>query len=140
MEIRPGLTGEVRIKVTPETFASTFGNAGVDVLATLYLLASFEQAANQAVRSHLEPGQVTVGTHLAMDHFAPTPEGMTATVRATLEEVRGPRLDYSIEVADEVEVVGRGRHVRYIVELDRFEDRIKDKRRRFAAPGLGGKD
>jgi fluoroacetyl-CoA thioesterase len=138
--LKPGLTGEVRIEATPETFASAWGNTGIDVLATLYILAAFEQAAGGAVLPYLEPGQATVGTHLEMDHFAPTPEGMTAVVRATLQEVRGARLSFAVEVTDDLEVVAKGVHVRYIVERDRFVERINDKRRRFTAAGLGRKD
>jgi predicted thioesterase len=138
--IEPGLQGQVSIQVTPATFASSYGNAGIDVLATLYILAAFEQAAGQAVLPFLEPGQATVGTHLSMDHFAPTPEGMTAVITATLEEVDGRRLSYAVEVRDELEVVGKGRHVRYIVEIDQFEERINDRRRQFEALGSGGRN
>jgi fluoroacetyl-CoA thioesterase len=132
MSLKPGLQGQVRIEVTPENLASTFGNTGIDVLATLKLLASFEQAAARAVAPHLLPGQTTVGTHLEMDHFAPTPEGLTAVVTATLEEVVGPRLTFAIEVRDDLEPVGKGAHVRYIVDRAEFLERIRDKKQRFA--------
>ena len=132
MGIEPGLTGQVEIAVTPETFAGAFGNVGIDVLATLYVLAAFEQAAGMAVMPFLAENQATVGTHLSMDHYAPTPGGMTVTVKATLEEVDGRRLSYAIEVRDEIEVVATGRHDRYIVERDWFLQRIEDKRKKFA--------
>ncbi len=130
--LKPGLQGQVRIEVTPENLASAYGNTGIDVLATLYLLASFEQAAAQAVAPFLSPGQTTVGTHLSLDHFAPTPEGMTVKVTATLEEVTGHRLSFAVVVRDDLETVGKGAHVRYIVDRAEFETRIQDKKQRFA--------
>jgi len=78
-------------------------------------------------RAHLATGQKTVGASISLDHLAATPPGMTVTVRATLVEVEGRRLTFEIEARDEVELVARARHVRYIIDAMRFEARVAQK-------------
>ena len=44
--------------------AEKAGNAGVDVLSTSHLVQLVEQAAVHCISPLLEPGQVTLGTHI----------------------------------------------------------------------------
>lgn len=122
-----GTEGRVERLVTPELSAEHFGNAGVAVLATPALCALFELSAFEAVRAALEPGEATVGTHLQIDHLAATPVGMTVTVRARLEAVDRQRLAFTIEAHDGREVVARGRHERFVVDLTQFLQKVAAK-------------
>jgi predicted thioesterase len=122
-----GAEGRVERVVTPDLSAEHFGNAGVAVLATPALCALFEQSAFEAVRAALEPGEATVGTHLEIDHLAATPVGMTVTVRARLETIDRRRLAFIIEAHDGRELVARGRHERFVVDLKRFLQTVAAK-------------
>jgi predicted thioesterase len=125
--LRVGLEGTLRREVTPELLADHYGNPGVRVLATPALCWLFEQSAVLAVQNHLDPGESTVGTRLEIEHLAPTPPGMPVSVRAHLEAVDGRRLSFTMEAQDEREVVARGRHERFVVQLERFLDRVRAK-------------
>jgi predicted thioesterase len=125
--LRVGAEGRLERVVTPELSAERFGNVGVAVLATPALCALFEQTAVLAVSAALEPGEATVGTHLEIDHLAATPLGMTVTVRARLEAIDQRRLAFAIEAHDGREMVARGRHERFVVDLKRFLERVAAK-------------
>lgn len=125
--LRVGLEGTLRREVTADLLAEHYGNPGVRVLATPALCWLFEQSAVLAVQDHLDPGESTVGTRLEIEHLAPTPPGMPVSVRARLEAVDGRRLSFTMEAQDEREVVARGRHERFVVQLERFLDRARAK-------------
>ena len=113
--LRPGLTGEAKIVVADANTAEVFGNAGAKVYATPMLVALMEQAAIDAIRQTLLPGEGSVGTRVEMSHTAATPIGLTVTARAELVEVAGKRLVFDIVAVDDVETVGKCRHERFIV-------------------------
>ncbi len=107
--------------------ASAFGSGLVEVLATPVLVGFCEECARQLVDPGLAPGQKTVGASIALEHVAATPPGMTVTVRAELTQVDGRRLTFQIEARDDIEVVGRATHVRYVIDAARFETRVAEK-------------
>ncbi len=122
-----GAEGWVRRTVTAEMTAEHFGNAGVRVLATPVLCGLFEQSALEAVRDGLDAGEATVGTRLEIEHLAATPLGMTVSIRARLEEIDRRRLRFAIEARDTQELVARGSHERFVVDLARFLEKAEAK-------------
>ena len=53
---------------------------------------------------------------------------MTVRVRATLTAIEGRKLTFAVEAFDSKEKVGEGVHVRYVVDRQRFEGRLAEKR------------
>lgn len=135
--ILPGITHCMEWTVANPHLASTWGSGLADVLATPVLVGFCEEAARQSVDPLLSPGQQTVGTKVVIDHLAATPLNMKVYVRSTLTEIDGRRLVFSIEARDEQELVARCEHHRFIIDGDRFADRISQKshsKERSAAP------
>ena len=54
------------------------------VAATPYLVAVAEGACNRLVKDQLEPGQITVGTRVVIDHLGPSKVGAELVIKATL--------------------------------------------------------
>lgn len=129
MSIAPGLSAERDMEVGPENTARHLGSGGVDVLATPELVRLMERAAVAAVDPLLPPGAATVGARIDVEHLAPTPVGMRVSARAELVAVEGRRLTFAIEARDAHEVVGRARHERVIIDLERFRQRLAAKQR-----------
>lgn len=127
MEIQPGLHTEIEHLVTEQETAASYGSGLVPVLSTPHLIALMEGAAQAAVASYLAEGQTTVGTHVNMRHLAATPVGMKVHIKATLTEVKGRRLHFSIEAFDEVEKIGEAEHERFIIDTERFMRRVRKK-------------
>lgn len=127
MPLQPGVVGEVQHRVTPETFATRWGNPGIEVLATPVVVGWLEDAAIRAVQPYLEPGQGSVGTMVSMKHLAATPAGMMVRATATVTEVDGRRIRFSVEAHDEKEKIAEGEHERFIVNMSKFLERVGQK-------------
>ncbi|MGH2447200.1 MAG: thioesterase family protein [Chloroflexota bacterium] len=125
--LHPGLSFERTVVVTDDMTAAATGNRGVPVLSTPHLIGLMETASHLAVDGWLEPGQGTVGTHVDVRHLAATPPGETVTARAVLTAIEGRKLFFDVEAHDEHELVGDGRHERFVIDLERFLRRIKRK-------------
>jgi predicted thioesterase len=125
--IRPGLRGELSLVVAEEHTARHLGSGGVRVLATPQMILLVERAGVAATDHLLPEGYLTVGAHLDVRHLAPTPVGFKVRAVAELVEVDGRRLSFRVTVHDGVELVGEGRHERYIVDLARFGRRVAEK-------------
>ncbi|MEE8324992.1 MAG: thioesterase family protein [Candidatus Humimicrobiaceae bacterium] len=119
--------GEARTKVTGENTALKFGSGKVDVFGTPAMIALMEEASINTVDNNLPEGFATVGTELSIRHIAATPKGMNITASAELTEIDGKRLVLKVEAFDEVEKIGEGTHQRYIIELNKFKARAREK-------------
>lgn len=123
----PGLRAEARLVVREEDTAQHLGSGNVAVLATPKTIALMESASVKAVDHLLPPGQSTVGSEIRVRHLAATPQGMEVTAHSELVEVEGRRLTFKVEAFDEREKVGEGTHIRFIVDLDRFREKVEAK-------------
>ena len=132
--VATGQLGELEHVVAPEHLAERFDNAGVAVLATPVLCYWFESAAVAAIADQLDRGEATVGTRLSIEHLKATPQGMRVRVVARLVAHDGRRVSFEIEAFDEVELVARGMHDRFVVDLDRFLTGVHAKKA-LADPG-----
>ena len=122
-----GLRGEARVVVREEDTAQHLGSGNVAVLATPRMIALMEKASVKAVDHLLPLGQATVGSEIRVRHLAATPQGMEVTVHSELVEVEGRRLTFKVEAFDEGEKIGEGTHIRFIIDLDRFREKVKAK-------------
>lgn len=125
MKLECGLTGEAVTTVTHENTAAAIGAGGVEVFGTPMLIALMENAAWRAVENALDPGFVTVGTHVNVSHLAATPLGQQVRASAELVEIDKRRLVFNVIAHDEQQKVGEGQHERTIVNLERFLERVK---------------
>jgi len=98
-----------------------------EVFATGYLVGFLEWACMEALAPHLDEGERTVGTMIDVTHDAATPAGMEVTATVRLVEVDGKRTRWEVEARDEVEVIGRGSHERYVIDYEKFSARVAAK-------------
>src|SRR5215471_1576826 len=125
---RIGATGER--KFTVETaHAISFGSDGrLSVLSTPWLVWFLEHAALDAALPFLEPGEITVGMRIEVDHLAPTPVGKHVTCTARIVHSEGPVISFQLEASDEHETIARGFHKRRAVSVERFGACVRKKR------------
>jgi len=91
------------------------------------MIALMEKASVMAVDHLLPPGQATVGGEIQVRHLAATPQGMEVAVRSELVGVEGRRLTFKVEAFDEREKIGEGTHIRFIIDLARFREKVEVK-------------
>jgi predicted thioesterase len=126
-ELKPGLKGQLQKAVEEQYTATHIGSGKVPVLATPAMIGFMEWAATETVQPYLPAGFTTVGTHVDVRHLAPTPVGMTVTYHAELIQVEGRTLTFRVRAEDEKEKVGEGTHQRAIIDIARFEKRVRSK-------------
>lgn len=97
------------------------------VLATVFMVGLIERACIELLSDRIAPDQRSVGTHVDVSHVSPTPVGSKVTAGVTLESIKGRRLRFHIRVWDEIELVGEGRHDRFIIDLNRFMEGLDRK-------------
>jgi predicted thioesterase len=127
-DIVPGLTHENHYVVEEKHTARHLGSGGVPVLATPTIILWMEETSRGVVEPLLPQGQMTVGSHLDVRHLAPTPVGMKVTVRSELLAVEGRKLTFRVEAHDEREKVSAGTHERFIIDLEKFKQRVAGKK------------
>jgi fluoroacetyl-CoA thioesterase len=127
MSLEPGLSAKVKSVVTADLTALNQGSGEVEGLATPIMVRMMEEAAIKAVAGHLTPGMTSVGTRVEVTHVAPTPVGMNVVAQATLVEVEGRLLVFSVSAEDQSGVIGKGTHQRVIVDKETFSGRIQSR-------------
>ena len=115
-----GATGERSLVVEEEHSAARWGSGSLLVLSTPEMIALMEGAAVAAVDPLLPAGHQTVGIGVDIAHLAATPLGHKVRAQAELIEMDGRKLTFRVEARDEVGLIGEGRHLRFIVNVDRF--------------------
>ena len=98
------------------------------VFATGFMVGLIEWACIQAVNPHIDwPHEQTVGISINVTHTAATPPGLEVCTRVKLIEIDGKRLAFSIELNDGVDNISKGTHERFIIDADKFNQKVKQK-------------
>lgn len=126
-EIKVGTKGEARTTVTSANTANTMASGIAEVFATPMMIGLMEGAAANAVAPFLAEGQSTVGMLVNVKHLAATPLGHEVRAEAEVTEVDGKRLVFKVEAFDEAEKIGEGVHERFIIDMNRFMERVQKK-------------
>jgi fluoroacetyl-CoA thioesterase len=130
-EIPLGVKGTFTLRVLPEHLANRFKDAILpQVLATPVMVLMMENAALNAIRPYLNPGETAVGTAIDVRHLAATPVGHEVRAEAEVIKAEGKHLEFRVSAYDETEEIGRGTHRRAIIQLDSFNERLARKSKR----------
>lgn len=117
--------------VAPEHLASRFKDPTLPpVLATPIMILFMENAALNAIRQYLGPGESALGTVVDIRHLAATPAGQRVTAEAVVTGVEGRRIVFAVTAHDEMQEIGSGIHERALVDLRRLTQRLDAKRNR----------
>ena len=126
-KLRIGLIGSAELSVDAEHTAPRIGSGKIAVLATPVMINLIEAAALAAVEHLLPEGHQSLGIHLDVRHVAATPVGMRVRATAELTAVDGRTLSFRVEARDEKETIGDGTHRRVVVNVARFDQRVRRK-------------
>ena len=132
--LEKGMRGVSQMVVGPDNMAEKFSRPMPPSFATPMLISLMDNAAIEAVKKRLPANYITVGTSITVKHIAPTPEGMTITSQAELKDIFQNRLIFKVTAYDEIEKVGEGEVERYVIDLERFSDKILEKKKREEKP------
>lgn len=123
-----GTKSSFTLIVRPEHLASNFKDAMLPpVLSTPVMILIMENAALNALKPFLDPGESAVGTRVDVRHLAATPVGKSVTGEAEVSKVEGRRIEFTVRAFDEMEEIGNGTHERMLVNLAKIAERLKAK-------------
>jgi fluoroacetyl-CoA thioesterase len=123
-----GAAGSFSLVVEPEHLASRFKDVTLPpVLATPIMIMMMENAALNAIKPYLDAGESALGTRVDVRHLAATPVGRHVTADASVTNVDGRRIEFSVRAIEGSEEIGVGTHERVVVNLARLSERLKAK-------------
>lgn len=125
--LKIGIKNEEQIIVNNENLASFIQSGNLDVFATPSLVALAEKTAYKSVENELENGFSSVGILVNFTHIAPTPLGVKISCKSELVKIDGRKLTFKIVIFDEFEKIGEGFHERFIINTDKFMEKLKNK-------------
>ena len=103
------------------------------VYATPMLVRDLEVACRTLLGRHLDDGEDSVGTRVELDHLAPTLLGMSVELHVRIAEIKGRAVTFEVEGRDGVERICRGRHQRFVVDVETTRARLAAKAEKAAA-------
>ena len=113
--------GSFSLLVQPEHLANRFKDAMLPaVFATPVMIMVMENAALNAIKAYLEPGESAVGTAVNVRHLAATPVGRQVTGEAEVTRVEGRRIEFSVRATEGAKEIGIGSHSRAVIDAAKF--------------------
>ena len=123
--IPPGARGSFALLVQPEHLANRFKDAMLPpVLATPVMIMVMENAALNAIRGFLDPGESAVGTAVDVRHLAATPVGRRVIGEAEVTKISGRRIEFSVRATEGGKEIGVGTHSRVVIDAAKFVERL----------------
>jgi len=122
-----GTLGELKRRVTDDIAIDFLGLEGARVLATPAMIGLLEMTCRNSILPLLEAGYDSVGTEVNVKHLAATPMGMEVTFKSEVTAVDERRVMFKVAAFDEKEQIADGTHERFVINVERFAKRLKEK-------------
>jgi fluoroacetyl-CoA thioesterase len=129
-----GMTRTQRFEVNEERSISFMGE-DLAIYATPFMVRDIERTCREFLEEFLDAGENSVGARVEIDHLGPTLKGMRVEVTVRVAAIEGRRVAFDAEVRDALDVVGRAKHVRFVVALERQRERLQAKAAKVAELG-----
>jgi fluoroacetyl-CoA thioesterase len=130
--LKPGISKVRRVIVDRDRTVAFMGEQG-RVYATPELCRDIEHTCREALLEHVSPEEDSVGIEIMVRHSAPTLPGMEVSITATVINVEGRKVSFDVVATDELEPIGTGKHVRFIVDREKTYERLRAKAAKRAA-------
>ena len=114
------LTSITRVTVDPKDTVGALDPSMPQVASTPYLVTVAEFTCARLVKDQLEPGQITVGTRVVIDHLGASKVSAELVVKAALLNREKNRFRFSVEIEDGPRLVAKVEHERAAVSLEKI--------------------
>ncbi|MCF0201707.1 MAG: thioesterase family protein [Bacteroidales bacterium] len=112
------------ITVEHKDTAAVYGSGSLEVFATPAMIALMEMTCLRSVNDKIGAGNTTVGIRVEVSHLKASPVGHVIRCDAELVEVDRKRLVFAVRCFDGEELIGEGRHERFIVDSEKFMSKL----------------
>jgi fluoroacetyl-CoA thioesterase len=122
--IKVGMSAERTLVVPVERTVGHLLPGMPMVFATPMMILEMELTSGDAIRHHLAPGWVTVGTEVDIKHLGASAVGATVRTTAKVVSVERRIIRFEVECFDGARKIGEGRHARGLVNMETFNKRL----------------
>lgn len=130
--LKPGVSKLRRVVVDRERTVAFLGEQG-RVYATPELCRDIEHTCREALLEHLDPQEDSVGIEITVQHTAPTLPGMEVSITAKVTNIEGRKVSFDVVATDDIEQIGTGKHVRFVIDREKTYERLRAKAAKRAA-------
>ena len=113
--VAPGIHGRIEEKVQHQHTLNYHSSELPPIFSTPNMIALMEQAAALAMAPFCDPGEISVGTAINIEHRAATTIGATVTAEAMLESQNGRFYVFRVTAHNGEREIGRGTVTRAFV-------------------------
>jgi fluoroacetyl-CoA thioesterase len=131
--LQVGLEGRFEREVLFEYTTKSLDPKLPAIFSTPAMIGMMEAATSLAVDAALDPGHITVGTRVEVDHIKAAKQGTLVKATARLAEINGRFLTFDVEAHAGHNLLGRGKIIRAIVDLARIQERAAKPHHKPAA-------
>lgn len=131
-DIKIGSKKERTIK-TDSNQTTNFLWEGENVLSTPSMISEMEETCRLLLKEYYLKDKEwdSVGTVVNIKHLATTPVGSKIKLNAIVDSVDGRKVMFNVDVYDELEKIGEGKHERFIINIPRFRSKFEDKKKKM---------
>ena len=131
-DIKIGSKKERTIK-TDSNQTTNFLWEGENVLSTPSMISEMEETCRLLLKEYYLKDKEwdSVGTVVNIKHLATTPVGSKIKLNAIVDAVDGRKVMFNVDVYDELEKIGEGKHERFIINIPRFRSKFEDKKKKM---------
>ncbi|MCA9247819.1 MAG: enoyl-CoA hydratase/isomerase family protein [Planctomycetales bacterium] len=125
-----GATDRLEWIVGPEHVVHLGGASvagGVTVFSTPSMILLMERTARKVLAPYLEDHEASVGVRVEIEHLAGAPLAAKVHGEARVTAIEGRTVDFDVAAYDGAELLGRGRHRRAVVAVDKLRERVAQK-------------
>lgn len=124
-----GAKKERRIKVD-QNQTTSFLWEGENVFSTPSMISEMEETCRLLLKEQflkVDSEWDSVGTIVNINHLAATPVGAEVKLTAEVIGVDGRRIMFKVSTEDDLDLVGEGKHERFIINIPRFREKFDQK-------------
>lgn len=121
------IKNKIEMVVGTDNTAEKMGSGELPVFATPAMVGLIEETCWRSVKNMFGEGFSSVGTRLEISHLSPTPVGMKVWCESELLEEGDRKLKFEVKVYDETGLIGEGIHERFVIENEKFMDKVNAK-------------
>ena len=132
-DIIKGAMNERRIKVDHNQTTS-FLWEGENVFSTPSMISEMEETCRLLLKEQflkVDSEWDSVGTIVDIRHTAATPVGAEILLKAEVIGIDGRKISFKVSVEDSLELIGEGKHERFIINVPRFKEKFDQKVKRL---------
>jgi len=132
-DIKKGAKNERRIKIDHNQTTS-FLWEGENVFSTPSMISEMEETCRLLLKEQflkVDSEWDSVGTIVDVRHAAATPVGAEIFLKAEVIGADGRKVSFKVSAEDSLELIGEGKHERFIINVPRFKEKFDQKVKRL---------